>query len=209
VHLSPALARQVERTTWRLARQVTRLPTSGESPLPSPEAARARAAALLAEGEGPPKGGPADGESAGETRLAAWQVRAVALDPVRAVQLLACLPIDGQLESAEILLGTDLRYWSAVAKLVLELLARQRLVPSLEERTPSAALGRAVGDDARARRGSPTFEARWRPVLDDPRDAERLAKLSAGQPPAARALLQPGPGAPSSAGPSASVRIRP
>ena len=48
--LSPALARQVERTVWRLVRQQIRLPTRDTAPLHSPEAARVVAA--LGEDDG-------------------------------------------------------------------------------------------------------------------------------------------------------------
>jgi SNF2 family DNA or RNA helicase len=102
--------------------------------------------------------------------LAQWQVRGLALEPVHAARFLVSLPVDGEVEHPHIMLGADVRFWSAAAKLSLELLARQRLAPSLER----------VGE---------SFEARWRPILDDPRDAGRLVVLARSQPPAAHALI--------------------
>ncbi|MCC7371180.1 MAG: DEAD/DEAH box helicase [Chloroflexi bacterium] len=68
----------------------------------------------------------------------------------------------------ELALGSDARYWRSVAKLALELVARERFVPTL---------------DARA-----GLRARWRPVLIDPRDASRFALLARAMPPACRAI---------------------
>ncbi len=61
------------------------------------------------------------------------------------------------------------RYWSLVASLVLETLAAQKLVPTLENNS-----------------------ARWLPVLDSPKDATRLAQLTEAMPPICRAALTPG-----------------
>src|SRR5438046_2533449 len=114
----------MDRGTWRLVRQKVRLPSLDGSPLRSPEAARlvaagAESGAVAPEplGDGPPT-------------LGTWQVRGVLLEPVRAAQLLASLPVDGRVDFPSVQLGTDIRYWSGVAKLILELLARQRCVPT-------------------------------------------------------------------------------
>jgi SNF2 family DNA or RNA helicase len=162
VALSPPLARQLERSTWRLVRELVRLPTQGESPCRSPEAWRA----VTALGELPPSASSPNGA----VHLSTWQVRGVALEPPRAAQLLASLPVDGLTGLSSTILGADLRYWSAVAKLVVELLARQRIVPTLE-------------------RSEVEFQARWRPVLDAPRDVRRLTQLARCQPPIVRALV--------------------
>jgi superfamily II DNA or RNA helicase len=60
--------------------------------------------------------------------------------------------------------GTCFRYWNKVAALALETLAAQKLVPVID------------GEDAR-----------WLPVLDSPRDAQRLSQLEAAMPPICRA----------------------
>lgn len=57
------------------------------------------------------------------------------------------------------------RYWSMAAALAMETLAAQKLVPAL-----------VTGN-----------EARWLPVLDSPKDAQRMALLTAAMPPVCRA----------------------
>ena len=57
-------------------------------------------------------------------------------------------------------LGNDTRYWQTVSNLVLETLARHKLLPVL----------------APANAGASHFHARWLPVLDDSYDAPRLAR---------------------------------
>lgn len=58
------------------------------------------------------------------------------------------------------------RYWGVAATLALETLAAQKLVPTIENNS-----------------------ARWLPVLDSPKDAARLAQLTAAMPPICRAEL--------------------
>ena len=60
--------------------------------------------------------------------------------------------------------GTSFRYWNTVAALALETLATHKLIPVID------------GEDAR-----------WIPVLDSPRDAQRLSQLEAAMPPICRA----------------------
>ncbi|MBI2930476.1 MAG: DEAD/DEAH box helicase [Planctomycetes bacterium] len=81
------------------------------------------------------------------------------LPPLEALAFLARQP-----ESDDPRVGVDLKFWSRTAKLALELVARQRFIPTLR-------------DD----------EARWTPVLDDPRDAERIRLLADSMPDACRA----------------------
>lgn len=176
------------RASWEV-----RLPTRGGRPLPSPEALAAGADAAasgappagLSPGErtvddlngepvpddapsDPAANGAGDGEAPEPPSLAAWQVRGRAVPASQAVWLLSLLPAtDGPL-APEIVLGADARYWRSVAKLALELVARERFVPTLDVR------GKA--------------RARWRPVLADPRDARRFALLVRAMPPACRAV---------------------
>ena len=70
--------------------------------------------------------------------------------------------------------GASLRYWRRVAWFVLELLARQRFVPSVHRTDQSQYMG---------------F---WRPVLDDEPTAHNLRILIASMPPVCRALGVPG-----------------
>src|SRR5439155_254938 len=83
LELCPALARPAERTPWRLARHDIRLPSGENRPLHSPVAARGEVSL----------GEYAADEPAGESQptVGIWQVRGVALEPVRAVRLLASL----------------------------------------------------------------------------------------------------------------------
>jgi SNF2 family DNA or RNA helicase len=91
-------------------------------------------------------------------RLSLRQVPGLRLSPTAVLQFLSALP-----EGDDPSLGPDIRFWSRAAKLALELLARQRFAPSL--------------------RGG---EARWRPVLDDPHDGERVRILAEAMPSACR-----------------------
>ncbi|MGE3909836.1 MAG: DEAD/DEAH box helicase [Chloroflexota bacterium] len=100
--------------------------------------------------------------------LVTWRVRGRAVPASQAVWLLSLLPVTDGVLGQEIVLGADARYWRAVAKLALELVARERFVPVLDDH------------------GS--VRARWRPVLIDPRDASRFALLARAMPPACRAI---------------------
>ncbi|HET6204824.1 MAG TPA: DEAD/DEAH box helicase [Planctomycetota bacterium] len=99
-------------------------------------------------------------------------------DPAHALEFLSRLrePEGGGSGTAEVegvggrwpRIGTDVAFWSRAAKLALELVARQRFAPGLVERGEG-------------------LEGRWRPVLDDPRDAERVRALAEAMPDACRA----------------------
>ncbi|MDA0803427.1 MAG: DEAD/DEAH box helicase [Planctomycetota bacterium] len=71
--------------------------------------------------------------------------------------------------AAGVALGHDMAWWTALGELALDLLAEQRFLPTLLQRTPQC------------------FEARWRPWLADPDTAERLSLLTSAMPAAARA----------------------
>ena len=144
-----------------------RLPTRGGVPLPSPEAVAAGAD----PGTTPEPGNGAlpedDGMSPGGS-IVEWRVRGRAVPAGQAAWLLSLLPAtDGSL-TPDLVLGSDARYWRSVAKLALELVARERFVPTLEVRGGA--------------------RARWRPVLIDSRDAARFAMLARAMPPACRAI---------------------
>ena len=144
-----------------LAKVVVRLPSSAEAPLPSPD---------LADGAAPP-----EDET---TVLAAWRVNAIVCEPVHALRLLLALDADGLPPQAVV--GDDLRYWVAAGRLALELLYRQRFMPTLQ-------------------RARPGFAVRWRPLLEDvvaplggaygeESDRSRLEALVRAMPPSCRAL---------------------
>jgi len=101
------------------------------------------------------------------TFLAPWQVAGLALDVLPALDLLVALPSS---KAGDRRWGADLRYWSLVAKLGLELLAHHRYAPGMTELE-----GR--------------YRAIWLPVLDDPQDRMRLRTLAEAMPPVCRAVF--------------------
>jgi SNF2 family DNA or RNA helicase len=105
--------------------------------------------------------------------LAPWKVSGLTLDALTALDLLVTLPLDQPLALGR--WGADLRYWAEVAKLGLELLARQKYLPGMSQ------------DEEQGQ-----YRAQWLPVLDEPRDRARLSALAQAMPPVCRALYLPG-----------------
>lgn len=103
-------------------------------------------------------------------RLRAWNIRGVSLPPESALAWLAMLPATDEPLPHQLHLGADLKYWSAVARFALELLARQRFLPAI------AALD-ASGTVA---------EARWEPLVEE--ELDRVEALRAAMPPVCRAI---------------------
>ncbi|MCC6166761.1 MAG: DEAD/DEAH box helicase [Caldilineaceae bacterium] len=93
-------------------------------------------------------------------------------DLVTTLSLLQRIPGDAVLPPG-LRVGDDLRFWQTAAHFVLELIAQQKVLPSLV----------AEGKQGR------TQAARWRPVMDGPRDAPRLAQLRRAMPPLCRAQV--------------------
>jgi SNF2 family DNA or RNA helicase len=108
-----------------------------------------------------------------EPALAPFSVEGIWLPPVEALPALLALSSPQSDPGAASIPGTDLGFWSNAAALLLEALAAQKLVPVIDGRT-----------------------ARWRPVLDSPRDAQRLRQLEAAMPAVCRAAVD-GEGQPS------------
>lgn len=102
--------------------------------------------------------------------LATWRADALTITPHDTLDLLVSLPPDEELPHT-IKIGADLRYWQTVAKFALELLARQRLKPTLEKQ-----------DDQ--------FLARWQPLVNEPHEQERWTRLVRALPPICRALFR-------------------
>jgi len=98
-----------------------------------------------------------------------WSVSGLWLPAAKAFGVLINLPEDSP--SGSFRLGSDLKFWRMVSNLVLETLALQKLIPSLES---ADILGQS-------------FIARWRPVLDGEKDEFRLRLLSEGMPSICRA----------------------
>ena len=132
------------------ARIVARLPSTGDAPLPSGDRA-----------------GVSESIPAAELALAAWEIEAVCLGPAEAIRVL--LPLTGASLPAGIEIGDDFGFWVALARLALELVYRQRLLPVVEKHEGGYITG-------------------WRPLLDQGTDASRVAVLCAAMPSACRAL---------------------
>ncbi len=135
-----------EGSTLRTAKRIILLPTDGEAPRLPPW--------LAPEAETP--------ETA--PHLAPWRVEGLALDVLTALEMLVAVPVRDRRW------GSDLRFWSTVAKLGLEALNRQIYFPALEEENG-------------------TYYAHWRPILDQPRDRARIRTLAEAMPPVCRAVL--------------------
>ncbi|TLN25647.1 DEAD/DEAH box helicase, partial [bacterium] len=101
--------------------------------------------------------------------LMAWAVSGLWLPLNKAFGVLANLPVENLADGY--VLGQDTRYWRTVTNLVMEVLAEQKFLPVLVE------------VDERHN----TYHARWQPVLDGPRDGQRLAQLAGAMPPICRA----------------------
>ncbi len=126
-----------------------RLPSSRHAPLPSPE--------LNPEWE-------LDNYST--PHLAPWLVRGLWLTPGKAYGVLANLPHESK--TSGFVLGSDARFWQVVCGYVLEILAQQKILPTLLQ----------VRTDNQA----DLYYARWLPVLDGPNDGPRLALLEKAMP---------------------------
>ncbi|MHC4695202.1 MAG: DEAD/DEAH box helicase [Planctomycetota bacterium] len=100
--------------------------------------------------------------------LSPCPIRTLAFSPTDAVDLLTTIPT---FEREEIHSGASLRYWSRVAELVLELLARHRFVPAAH------------------RNGADQYRGFWRVVVNDRATSERLGALIESMPPVCRSQI--------------------
>lgn len=106
-------------------------------------------------------------------KLQPWLVRGLWLPPARAFSVLSNLPKESA--ASGFTLGADARFWQLVCDLVLEVLAKQKVLPVLIKSHPE---------------GRPEqYFARWLPVLDSPKDGPRQAALEKAMPPICRAEL--------------------
>ncbi len=108
--------------------------------------------------------------------LAPWQVNGVWLSPPDALPLLLDLPLL-ELRNRGLALSEDARYWRIAATMALEAMAAQKVVPVIQPARNS-------------------YFARWQPVMDSPRDAQRLAFMEKNMPPVCRAEWSNGRGEP-------------
>lgn len=92
-----------------------------------------------------------------------WQVQGLLLTPREMAAFLTVLPL-GQVDFGETTLGSDLRYWSHVARWGLDLLARGKFLPAIE-----------ISPNKK------TY-ARWRMLLDSEVDAKRRQQFTQRMP---------------------------
>ncbi|WP_027344800.1 SNF2-related protein [Hamadaea tsunoensis] len=147
------------------------LPGDGRRPYDSPDVFREPV-----ETDGSPAAGP--------TLLGRWAVPAVAFDADEALSMLRDLPASG------ITMGASLRHLVALAEFAADIVARGRILPSLDV---LAGDGRVV-DAAEARadleRAAGGGRAVWRPVLTDT-DRRRAQEFAASLPPSGRCAVRP------------------
>jgi SNF2 family DNA or RNA helicase len=99
-----------------------------------------------------------------EPSLAPFTVDGIWVPATEALSVLLAYSAPQPDPSATYQPGTCFRYWNMVVALALEAIATHKLIPVID------------GQDAR-----------WLPVLDSPRDAQRLSQLEAAMPPICRA----------------------
>jgi SNF2 family DNA or RNA helicase/intein/homing endonuclease len=101
-----------------------------------------------------------------EIYLYPWQVEGYLLNPQAAFVFLQSLPLNTT--EADSFVGSDLRFWSHLARWSLDLLARCKFLPALEAQSDGSAI------------------AKWQPLLDSSTDILRLATFSKQMPTACR-----------------------
>lgn len=115
-----------------------------------------------------------------------FQVNGIAIAAPDAVKIFSALPDSARILPCSlqgqhpVMLGADVRYWSLAAKLVLELVARQRFLPGICQ---------AAGARASERKQCSSFRGVWLPVLDEQTDILRIDALAQAMPGISRAVL--------------------
>ncbi|HXW11861.1 MAG TPA: DEAD/DEAH box helicase [Nitrososphaeraceae archaeon] len=104
-----------------------------------------------------------------------WVVDCLVIDSADAIIYLK--NIDEHLNNHNISYGDDLVYWSEVAKFSLDLIIRQRFVPSVKFSE------HLLHDDNRRK-----YLATWIPIITDIKDSQRLKLLEDSMPPVCRVL---------------------
>lgn len=99
--------------------------------------------------------------------ISPWVIEGLWLLPQDALQLLLDLPAYER-KNRNLVLGEDAKYWRIAVTLVLEALAAQKVVPVITQ-------------------AKKAFHARWQPIFDSPRDAQRLGFMEKNMPPVCRA----------------------
>ncbi|XZN94111.1 MAG: SNF2-related protein [Microcoleus sp.] len=95
-----------------------------------------------------------------------WEIEGFCLNPQAAFIFLQAIPLNST--AIDSFVGSDLRFWSYIARWNLDLLARCKFLPALEIQSDGSAI------------------ARWQPLLDSSTDQLRLATFSKQMPTACR-----------------------
>ncbi|MGK7918503.1 MAG: SNF2-related protein [Trichodesmium sp.] len=90
-----------------------------------------------------------------------WKIEGICLEPLEAIKFLQSIPLGKITES---FIGGDLRFWSHVARWSLDLLARCKFLPSIEQTS------------------NQEFIATWQPLLDSSLDQTRLKNFTLQMP---------------------------
>ncbi|WP_293141069.1 SNF2 helicase-associated domain-containing protein, partial [Okeania sp. SIO3I5] len=90
-----------------------------------------------------------------------WQIEGICLEPLEAIKFLQSIPLGKITES---FIGADLKFWSHVARWSLDLLARCKFLPSIEQTS------------------NQEFIATWQPLLDSSIDQTRLQNFTLQMP---------------------------
>src|ERR1019366_6138503 len=142
------------------------VPAAHRRPLPSPVAPAVHGRPVPSA---PALREPADYAPPFSAALRIYEVPAFVLPVAAALETLLALPAALRARPLPASAGDDLDYWAEVARWVFDLLLRRRVAPGTDGTHP-----------------------RWRPVLDDPHERERLRRLAEAMPPVSRAILPPG-----------------
>ncbi|NET43412.1 DEAD/DEAH box helicase [Okeania sp. SIO2B3] len=94
-----------------------------------------------------------------------WQIEGICLDPIQTIEFLRSFPLGNITES---FIGADLRFWSHVARWNLDLLARCKFLPTIEQQS-----------------NEQNFSI-WKPLLDSATDQNRLKNFTLQMPLACR-----------------------
>jgi hypothetical protein len=109
-------------------------------------------------------------ENSEKLYLYPWEIEGIRLNLSEAIAFLKSLPLSN-IGLNDSFVGGDLRFWSHIARWSLDLLARNKFLPSLEPDSNSA------------------FIPLWQPLIDSATDRGRLYKFAREMPIACRAAL--------------------
>jgi len=133
------------------------LPSSLKKPHASPE--------LIWDEEGNP--------TEDKVELLPWNIKGSCISLRNAILMLFSISQIWK-EQNNVLIGADLRFWSKVSKFVMELLSKQRFIPSL----------------VRTENNNEEIFVRWQHVLENQDESSRISMLLDAMPPICKAHLQ-------------------